>query len=78
MLLTLWARWLAPWIVCLRPLYIFLRPMIKWFIKKVTGKCELLRLTLQYPFGAERTLGIGKNHMSGHSRKLVLGVSDQL
>lgn len=32
--------------------------MIKWFIKKVTGKCELLRIILQYPLGAERTLFI--------------------
>lgn len=58
MLLSLWARWFAPLFIYLRPLYYFLRPMIKWFIKKVTGKCELLRITLQYPLGAERTLCI--------------------
>lgn len=58
MLLSLWARWFAPLFVYLRPLYFYLRPMIKWFIRKVTGKCELLRITLQYPLGAERTLYI--------------------
>ena len=72
MSLSLWAiSWFAPLYVYLRPLYYFLRPMIKWFLKKVTGKCELLRITLQYPLGAERTLCVG---MLGQiKKKCVLG-----
>ena len=52
MLQTLWASLVAT-------LYIYLRPMIKWIIRRVTGKCELLRITYQYPNGAARTKYVG-------------------
>ncbi|XP_060581413.1 ELMO domain-containing protein 2-like [Ruditapes philippinarum] len=48
MLQALWASLVAT-------LYVYLRPMFKWIIRRVTGKCELLRITYQYPKGAART-----------------------
>lgn len=48
------------WASVLATLYVYLRPMLKWLIRRVTGKCELLRVTYQYPAGALRTKGIGE------------------
>ncbi|KAL4230242.1 ELMO domain-containing protein 1 [Mactra antiquata] len=45
----------AIWASLLASLYIYLRPMFKWIIRRVTGKCELLRISYQYPNGAART-----------------------
>ncbi|KAK3579958.1 hypothetical protein CHS0354_033476 [Potamilus streckersoni] len=39
-------------------LFFLLRPMLKWVLNRVTGKCELLRITYQYSQGAERTHNI--------------------
>ncbi|KAK3099717.1 hypothetical protein FSP39_008522 [Pinctada imbricata] len=35
--------------------------MWKWFLRKVTGKCELLRITLQEPRGAARTKAVERS-----------------
>ena len=44
-------------------LLVFLRPMLKWMLRKVTGKCELLRITYEDPqSGAKQTKRIGKEN----------------
>lgn len=55
-------------------LYIYLRPMFKWIIRRVTGKCELLRITYQYPQGASRTKYIeySLKHSSHHDLKRLV------
>lgn len=37
----------------------YTRPIIKWFLRQLTGKCELLRITDNKPRGASRTVLIG-------------------
>ncbi|XP_064638000.1 ELMO domain-containing protein 2-like [Lineus longissimus] len=40
-------------------LFFFLvRPMFKWVVRKVSGRCELLRITYNEPVGASRTHNI--------------------
>lgn len=38
--------------------YWFLRPFIKWFLRKTTKLCELQRICYGEPSGAPRTLGV--------------------
>ena len=38
----------------------YLRPMYKWVLRKVTGKCELLRITSGQSRGADRAEMIGE------------------
>ena len=37
----------------------FMRPVFKWFLHKVTGKCELQRILSSNECGARRALKIG-------------------
>lgn len=60
----------ALWTGLLVTLYAFFRPVIKWVIHRVTGKCELLRITYQYPSGATRTRNI--EYSLKHSSNLEL------
>ena len=46
---TLWAQ-----------LFVWLRPMFKWLLHKVSGKCELLRITYEEQPGAKQTKRIGQ------------------
>lgn len=67
MLQSLWASLVAT-------LYVYLRPMFKWIIRRVTGKCELLRITYQYPNGAARTKYVEyslKHSSNGELKRLV-------
>ena len=41
--------------------YWWFRPMLKWIIRKTTGKCELLRITLATTHRYDRAHEIG-NH----------------
>ena len=40
-------------------LYWWIRPMLKWIIRKTTGKCELLRITLTATHKYDRASQIG-------------------
>ncbi|CAH8520907.1 unnamed protein product [Dicrocoelium dendriticum] len=39
----------------------YLRPIVKWTLRKLTGKCELLRLTIGRQKGASRTRAVEKS-----------------
>ncbi|XP_045203580.2 ELMO domain-containing protein 2-like [Mercenaria mercenaria] len=71
MLQALWASLVAT-------LYIYLRPMFKWIIRRVTGKCELLRIVYQYPNGAARTKYVeySLKHSSHHELKRLVKETD--
>lgn len=47
--------WQALWGSLLATIYFYLRPMFKWILRRVTGKCELLRIIYQYPPGTQQT-----------------------
>lgn len=51
-------------------LFNLLYPMYKWIVRMVTGKCEILRITLQYPQSYERTSRIESS--LSHSKKSAL------
>nr|CAH8853948.1 unnamed protein product [Trichobilharzia regenti] len=36
----------------------YVRPLFKFVVRKITGKCEISRIVANYPKGASRTLGI--------------------
>ncbi|ELT96056.1 hypothetical protein CAPTEDRAFT_156531 [Capitella teleta] len=54
--------------------YAFLHPMWKWMLRRLTGKCELLRITLSVPRGAQRTCNIESSlkHSKIHTLKGLL------
>ncbi|XP_050417714.1 ELMO domain-containing protein 2 [Patella vulgata] len=43
-----------------------LRPMLKWILRRVTGKCELLRITYEENHGSQRTKRIEKSLKLSH------------
>ncbi|XP_046344469.1 ELMO domain-containing protein 2-like [Haliotis rufescens] len=57
-------------------LYFLARPMIKWILRKVTGKCELLRITYGESAGAGRTKRIEKSLKQSHQPALKQILSD--
>lgn len=64
----------ALWTHLLAAVYVYLRPMFKWIIRRITGKCELLRIAYQYPTGAARTKYIEyslRHSRNGDLKRLV-------
>ena len=43
----------------------YVRPVFKWILRMVTGKCELQRILASTERGAKRTLSIGKSACFG-------------
>lgn len=48
-------------------LYVYLRPLIKWFLRRTTHLCELQRVVYATSPGAERTLGVEKSFKQSRS-----------
>ncbi|XP_067663128.1 ELMO domain-containing protein 2-like [Haliotis asinina] len=68
--------WPEIWTSLWCQLYLLARPMIKWILRKVTGKCELLRITYDEDPGAGRTKKIEKSLKRSHQPALKQILSD--
>ncbi|KAK7097334.1 ELMO domain-containing protein 1-like isoform X2 [Littorina saxatilis] len=51
-------------------LLVLLRPMLKWILRKVTGKCQLLRITYEEQPGSKQTKRIEKSLRESKSSAL--------
>ncbi|XP_046390822.1 ELMO domain-containing protein 2 [Ischnura elegans] len=56
--------------------YWYLRPILKWFLRRATKLCELQRICYGAPKGAQRTLGVESSMMNSRCPDIKRLVSD--